>query len=332
MIAVQNQQNKPQSFSAAAAVAPIVLWSGRTQGNVYVAATKTFLEFYTDEKKAIKRCAAARSASCDSCLKDIERTSTVAPSSPSPSHRSLASSDGNVTTKLRSPVPTPRNTTHDINYTNGFFNYYNNDCYNMSYQCYDDGSYQCYDGSSQCYQGAPTGTGYPMNQAMMMAPDTMSMSYVQDQQEVLSKLMKSHLPCKKVDLKEASSEPVMEITTLMIRGIPCSFSQDTLMKLIDHAGLKGKYDFFYLPRAGNHGSNLGYAFVNFTDAFCAEHFAATFNGVPLDPSRSMKVCSVSPGDIQGLSNLRKHFRRTAVSRGSRGPVFLKVFSEEEDEL
>jgi len=71
--------------------------------------------------------------------------------------------------------------------------------------------------------------------------------------------------------------------------------------------------------------------VNFVDGQCAEHFVATFNGVPLDPSRSMKVCTISPGDIQGLGNLRKHFRRTAVSRGSRGPVFLKVL-EDEDEL
>merc|ERR1719262_1500642 len=154
------------------------------------------------------------------------------------------------------------------------------------------------------------------------------MPLMQDQQEMLSKVMKPHLPCKKIDLREANTEPVTEITTLMIRGIPCSFSQDTLMKLIDSVDLKGKYDFFYLPRAGNNGSNLGYAFINFVCQVGAEHCMATFNGVPLDPSRSMKICTISPGDIQGLVNLRKHFRRTAVSRGSRGPVFLKVFSEE----
>merc|ERR1719454_1661852 len=100
---------------------------------------------------------------------------------------------------------------------------------------------------------------------------------------------------KKQDLKKLNPEstPAEEVTTLMIRGIPCSFSQDTLMKLIDNVGLKGKYDFFYLPRAGNNGSNLGYAFVNFVDNPCAEHFMTTFNGVPLDPSRSLKVCTVS---------------------------------------
>merc|ERR1719160_1212605 len=115
----------------------------------------------------------------------------------------------------------------------------------------------------------------------------------------------------------------------MIRGIPCSFSQDTLMKIIDNGGLKGRYDFFYLPRAGNKGANLGFAFINFTDAEGADQCMATFNGVSLDTSRSTKICTISQADIQGLANLRKHFRRTAVSRGSRGPVFLKVFSGDE---
>merc|ERR1719379_2790882 len=113
---------------------------------------------------------------------------------------------------------------------------------------------------------------------------------------------------------------------MMVRGIPCSFSQDLMMSIIDNAGLTSKYNFFYLPRAGNNGSNLGYAFINFIDHESAEKMSAHFNGVPLDPSRSMKVCTISPADIQGLANLRKHFRRTAVSRGCRGPVFLKTFS------
>merc|ERR1719388_25110 len=86
---LQNQYNAPlgspygnqyQTFSAAAVVAPIVLWQGHSQGNVYLAAKNTFLEFYTEERKAIKRHACARSASCDSSFKDVESpTSTAAP-------------------------------------------------------------------------------------------------------------------------------------------------------------------------------------------------------------------------------------------------------------
>merc|ERR1719428_2417973 len=137
----------------------------------------------------------------------------------------------------------------------------------------------------------------------------MMMPFIQEQQQMSPKVIKPHVPTKKHDLRDANTEPVNQITTLMIRGIPCSFSQDTLMRLIHNAGLKGKYNFFYLPRAGNNGSNLGYAFINFTDAIGADLCVATFNGIPLDPSRSLKICTVSPADIQGLANLRKHFRR-----------------------
>ena len=69
------------------------------------------------------------------------------------------------------------------------------------------------------------------------------------------------------------------ITTVMVKGIPCSFSQDAFMNLIDNSGLKGKYDFFYLPRAGNNGSNLGYCFINFVTPEDAEQYNFLFNGI-----------------------------------------------------
>jgi len=304
-------QNQYYTFSAAAAVAPIVLWSEHSQGNVYLSAKNTFLEFYTEENKAIKRHACARSASCDSSFKETGRSSTATPTNRSRSPtNSLGSSDG----VEQSPNGSPRFNRHQQraqlqHTTQGYDNYQN------SYNTYKSGS---------------DAAGYPMMMVPMMMGPVATPCANEPAQEVQPqpKVVK---PPKKQDLKELPMEPVDEITTLMIRGIPCSFSQDTLMKLIDNCGLKGKYDFFYLPRAGNNGSNLGYAFVNFVDNPCAEHFMTTFNGVPLDPSRSMKICTISPGDIQGLANLRKHFRRTAVSRGSRGPVFLKIFSEEESQ-
>merc|ERR1719217_1686397 len=131
---------------------------------------------------------------------------------------------------------------------------------------------------------------------------------------------------KKHDLKKFNKNAVNKeaATTLMVRGIPCSFSQEALLQLIDNAGLQGKYNFFYLPRDGNRSSNLGYAFINFVDHQSAELCTNTFKGVPLAPARSMKTCMISPGDIQGLPALWKHFRRTAVSRGSHGPMFIKV--------
>merc|ERR1719407_428270 len=81
---------------------------------------------------------------------------------------------------------------------------------------------------------------------------------------------KSHSK-KKQDLKKLSPPPedYSGITTLMIRGIPCSFTQEDLLTLVDSAGLKGKYNFFYMPRGGTTGSNLGYVFINFTETIHA---------------------------------------------------------------
>jgi hypothetical protein len=172
--------------------------------------------------------------------------------------------------------------------------------------------------------------GYPM----MMAPNAgFQQGTQQDHKEpqVLKPRHKNDAangskPAKKQDLKKISKaiagvgEPV---TTLMMRGIPCSFTQDALMTILDDAGLKEKYNFFYLPRGGNRSSNLGYAFINFVDAESAEQCTNLFNGVQLDPARSVKTCTISPGDLQGLPALRKHFCRTAVSRGSSGPMFFK---------
>jgi hypothetical protein len=302
------------TFSAAAALAPIKLWNGSSDGSVYLEAKKTFLEFYTDERKAIKRSACARSASADSYLKweqssvstptTVTRTPTNRSASPSNHSQDLDSIASTDRPHCQSPHAAPyARTQHDVT--------------------------------------SPTGSqkskpGYPpvLQMIPIAAPVEPSVNVNEPERQTppsspgkpASK--SDRLACKKQDLKKFNSEAVPEdqVTTLMVRGIPCSFSQDLMMSIIDNADLTAKYNFFYLPRAGNNGSNLGYAFINFVDHESAEKMSTHFNGLPLDPSRSMKVCTISPADIQGLANLRKHFRRTAVSRGCRGPVFLKTFA------
>lgn len=117
-------------------------------------------------------------------------------------------------------------------------------------------------------------------------------------------------------------------TTVMIRGIPCGFTQEQLLEQIDDAGLAGMYDFIYLPRAGNSLSNLGYAFANFKDPSSATALASALHGKSLEPSRSSKVCTIFPAHIQGYAKLKKRFRRTAQRRGNRGPLFF----EEQDSM
>merc|ERR1719428_1539604 len=87
-------------------------------------------------------------------------------------------------------------------------------------------------------------------------------------------------PRPKKDLsKYKSNSEHQEITTVMIRGIPCSFSQSRMLHILEQAGLGGQCDFFYLPVRGIANSNLGYAFVNFTSAASANACTAALHGV-----------------------------------------------------
>jgi hypothetical protein len=437
-------QNQPITMSAAATIHPIVLWSDRCQGNLYLAGKNTFLEFYTDENKVLKSSALSRSASADSIFnKDYKRcsqstdhsTATPTNRSSSPSDRSMLSNDKEQqeeviqNANLQSPGTSPREDTYhmsplkksvswaDVTDSAGhrhrllpqmttppFVNEPNHDFVAPSSaptSPYANESNlglmaQCVNQTNHGPMNPPMNS--PMNpmsrmkkavswadvrdsaeydnpMAMMtqmmpmppcvdeeivMAPMNpikrasswadvtdsggytagmmpMSPGANKSQKDMQPRVVKPRdakgealtqvKPAKKQDLKKLSKAVAMstqEITTIMMRGIPCSFSQEALMSLIDEAGLKNKYNFFYLPRDGNRGSNLGYAFINFVDEQSADFCTATFKGVPLAPTRSMKTCTISPADVQGLTGLRKHFCRTAVSRGSRGPVFLEV--------
>lgn len=111
-------------------------------------------------------------------------------------------------------------------------------------------------------------------------------------------------------------------TTLMMRGIPCGLTTENLIDIVDNAGFKGRYNFFYLPSDAKKKANLGYCFINFIDAHSAEQCTAAFKGVRLAPLRSAKSCSVAPASIQGLARLSEHFKYTTMSRGASGPLFF----------
>lgn len=130
-------------------------------------------------------------------------------------------------------------------------------------------------------------------------------------------------PNTTVSMLNKTAAEFVPITTLMVRGIPCSYSQEKLLQVFDDLGFQGRYDFFYLPRKG-HQSNLGFAFVNFVDMEWAHLCVIALNGHPLDATRSKKVCSACPARIQGLENLKKHFSHTCVAKNPvRGPMFVK---------
>lgn len=345
---MQNKsQNVSMSFSASAAVAPIVLWRSKSPEeekatHIYLQTKNTFLDFYTDENKQIRRSACSRSFSHDSILRtrpDSVASTAVHSSdegsstpsshngskSPLPKFPEFNESGGGSSGENFDDGVAPSNgaatPTWEVDYSESPMNYYNpRDTWMPEDDLQVIPAADDLDWPVDDDWVAPVGFAQDNFQQPSLkrhVSDPTSTSWTYGVTKLHSK--------KKQDLKKLCPPPAdySGITTLMIRGIPCSFTQEDLLSIVDSAGLKGKYNFFYMPRGGTTGSNLGYVFINFTETIHAWTCAFTFNGIKLNPSRSAKTCTVNPADIQGIPALRKHFRRTVVNRGPNGPIFFR---------
>lgn len=310
-----------QSFSAAASVAPIKMWSNSHEGSVYLCVKNSFLDFYTDETKAVKGNAIARSSSAEALTPSAkakmawghEAGMSESTRSPSPSTCGEGESvDGGQPQDLpqrkmvpsatvpladlpvlqdRKTGPSAAGPKADLPVLVNFISL-SNALPLKSKQCAEKAN------ANRTRASGPAGNATAHNTARS--------------------------DNSKADISKLQTPAESDVTTVMIRGIPCSLSKKTLMDTLDHAGLAGKYDFFYLPKGSSNG-NLGYAFVNFVHPMYVGICKAVMHGASLDPVRSAKFCTISAADIQGLHNLRKHFRHAAVSRSEHGPVFLKVY-------
>jgi hypothetical protein len=89
-------------------------------------------------------------------------------------------------------------------------------------------------------------------------------------------------------------------TTLLVRNLPCYYTQTSLMSLMDELGLEGQYDFVYAPMDFKSKRSMGYAFVNFRGVAATLFFRKAMDGFSRWPIRSQKVCSVVWSETQGL--------------------------------
>ncbi|CAK0812398.1 unnamed protein product [Prorocentrum cordatum] len=127
---------------------------------------------------------------------------------------------------------------------------------------------------------------------------------------------------------QAATQP--RITTLAVRNLHISTSQQEFLDEVNRSGFVEKYDFAYLPRNFADGSGKGMAFINFRTADAASTFAAAWH-------RSRRLCTkdeagkdvplnVSDASVQGLeANLRKWSARrvTRVKNADFLPFVLK---------
>jgi hypothetical protein len=112
-------------------------------------------------------------------------------------------------------------------------------------------------------------------------------------------------------------------TTVMLRNIPCKYSQDQLLEELSEFG---NVNFLYLPlvRTMNKAKNLGYAFVNFVSAEEAKAFIANFaNHTFKHFPNSTKKAQVDYAELQGFKQNVKFFSRAKL-RNSCKPFIAKA--------
>jgi hypothetical protein len=120
------------------------------------------------------------------------------------------------------------------------------------------------------------------------------------------------------------------MTTIMIRNVPNRYSQRELINELKSLGFAGTFDFLYVPLDLGTMSNVGYAFVNFTDPAWAEKCMEVLQNHRFKRHRQAgKVAAVSAAHIQGLEANLKHYEKSAVNTSrlrQRRPVVIANMS------
>ncbi|CAK0903118.1 unnamed protein product [Prorocentrum cordatum] len=121
---------------------------------------------------------------------------------------------------------------------------------------------------------------------------------------------RAHSPAGKADLGEGGTQTGMETetrTTVMLRGLPSTFSRKMLVGLLHAHGYSGQFDFVYLPVHFETFDTQGYAFVNLTQPAAAERFRAFFEDFNGHPFSALRPSGTSWSRLQGLeANVEKY--------------------------
>mmetsp|Transcript_60694 Transcript_60694/g.112611 ORF Transcript_60694/g.112611 Transcript_60694/m.112611 type:complete len:407 (+) Transcript_60694:82-1302(+) len=107
--------------------------------------------------------------------------------------------------------------------------------------------------------------------------------------------------------------PEPEHTTVMLQNIPGSYNRDMVIALLDNVGLKGSYNFLYLPLKFSTGSCLGYIFVNFVSIDAVRHCWKSFQGFTQWLVPSELACEVSlDTKHRGYDDLIERYRNSPI--------------------
>eukprot|EP00397_Hematodinium_sp_SG-2012_P016555 GEMP01016895.1.p1 GENE.GEMP01016895.1~~GEMP01016895.1.p1 ORF type:complete len:359 (+),score=75.10 GEMP01016895.1:93-1079(+) len=96
-----------------------------------------------------------------------------------------------------------------------------------------------------------------------------------------------------------------DYTTAMIRNLPAEMTRSALIAELDRAGLKGEFDFIYLPKDIEKEQNIGYAFVNMRTKAAVETLVSQLNNQVLKEFSDSVPLEVKPARVQGReANIR----------------------------
>eukprot|EP00929_Paragymnodinium_shiwhaense_P109223 TRINITY_DN75584_c0_g1_i1.p1 TRINITY_DN75584_c0_g1~~TRINITY_DN75584_c0_g1_i1.p1 ORF type:complete len:439 (+),score=53.91 TRINITY_DN75584_c0_g1_i1:152-1468(+) len=111
------------------------------------------------------------------------------------------------------------------------------------------------------------------------------------------------------------------VTTLMVQGIPTTYSRDALLAEWPH---HDTYDLLYLPTAMHSNENLGAAFINFVSPEAARSFYKRWNKERVAEHTGKKPLSICAADTQGLEATLLHMRKNKTFR-LKNPAFQPAF-------
>ena len=110
-------------------------------------------------------------------------------------------------------------------------------------------------------------------------------------------------------------------TTVMLKNIPNSYSQDDILRIISD-DFENQFDYLYLPIDFKFQLNVGYCFVNLDRPKTVARFVMLFKGVEWEGSK--KVADVTYARTQGRKALLAAARNSKVSKTQHDPRLKPV--------
>jgi hypothetical protein len=102
------------------------------------------------------------------------------------------------------------------------------------------------------------------------------------------------------------------MTTVMVRNVPNSYTQDELMRALRRLGYS--FNIFYCPIDHINEGNLGYFFVNLLTPPMAANLVTQFHGTLWPDSASLKACVATWARIQGYESNVEFYRASPMMR------------------